>query len=328
MKKIKLLIWMLICLFSLNGLSMEVIEALQRERKQNRNSFLNHAHQITTCAEEVQKLSVQANTISENFSKNTKTCGDFISTQDDYNHCKRDLSKIRTYLRGLKNNVANTKNNCPLFSVNDKQLSSSSTALKSSIRRLSDEGMGFWLRFNRESNSSIYANSKYQNCASDISGTSYPIGFFSTGAFTCRYESDIYGLEKSLVGLRIYSDYSQAIAEACGVYEVNEDQTALMQEINEIKTENEQTQKRISEAIDKYHDYINEIKTENEKIQKIISEDIDRYSNYSFDELSSKKCEEIQKRNINAFGLCDNPINTPSWKYSIHHIYKNYMETL
>jgi len=283
---------------------MEVIEALQRERKQNRNSFLNHAHQITTCAEEVQKLSVQANTISENFSKNTKTCGDFISTQDDYNHCKRDLSKIRTYLRGLKNNVANTKNNCPLFSVNDKQLSSSSTALKSSIRRLSDEGMGFWLRFNRESDSSIYANSKYQNCASDISGIiDYPLSLLSTGVIIYHEVSDIYELEKSLVGLRICSDYSQAIAEACGVYEVNEDQTALMQEINEIKTENE-------------------------KIQKIISEDIDRYSNYSFDELSSKKCEEIQKRNINAFGLCENPINTPSWKYSIHHIYKNYMETL
>ena len=294
---------MLICLFSLNGLSIETIEALQRDREQNRNAFLNHAHQITTCVEEVQKLSVQANTISENISKNTETCGYFISTENNYNHCVMDLSKIKTYLRDLKNNIADTNNSCSLFSKNNDQLASSLNAIESSIRLLGDEGMGYWLNFTRESHSSIYNDNKYQDCATDILRIGYPIGFFSTGAMTHHYVSDIYELERSLLGLRIYSDYSQAIAEACGVYEVNEDQTALMQEINEVKTENEQIQERVSRTIDKY-------------------------SNYSFDELSSKKCEAIQKRNINTFGLCENPMNTPSWVYSIHHMYENYRKTL
>lgn len=288
---------MLICLFSLNGLSRETIETLQRKRKQNRNSFLNHAHQTTSCAEEVQKLSVQANTISENISKNTKTCGSFISKEDDYNKCVKDISKIRTYLKNLKSNVANTKSSCPLFSVNDKQLESSLNAIESSVYLLG-EGMGYWLRATRKIDSSIYNDNKYKDCATDILRINYPLGFFSTGVFTSHYVSDMYRLEKKLLGVRIYGDYSQAIVEACIA---NEDQTDRMQEINEVKAENEQ-------------------------IQKEVSEDINKYSNYSFDELSSKKCKAIKKRNINVFGLCENPMNTPSWKYSIHHIYDSYLK--
>ncbi len=285
-------------------LANQYMSTIQQNRQNHQSEFVKQARTIKTCEEMLTNLSVKAKNITDTALKRTDTCKSPVTTRDRYYQCVDLTKKIIANTNTLHKEVMDAKNVCSGFTFSNvvaDRITQSVSIVKSNLQFMGDEGLGFWVNSFKKSEKNIYDKYKPLDCSMDIGRVS-PYIAFSMGMASVAYSyGDIYNLNKSLSELNIARDYVSTIADVCTAEGFN-------------FPKNDKNAKKWME------DGVKNIHTQVTRAKKEIDDVVSEYSNSSFEELSKKACTRLQVQNKNTYGLCEAPVNTPEWAYSIHSI--------
>ena len=269
----------------------KTVKDMEQERNYHRRLFLNYMNSTKMCEEQSQDLLSQILVIKSKIPETKQQCDtSSMDTSEKYQKCTHALSQLSSMINHLGHNIANAnvkfQEDCPQFApaitIEMSRLSHTMGRLGYRHDYLSDQHeLGL---YGQNVNQDIYKNqSKTFYCETDMRNIIRIISALDFNIFLRAFLSDIYYFNKTLSTIRVFNDQFRETARLCAV----DDPEFLEKE------------KRIEKTL---------LELENNELNKI-----------SFEEAANQSCKWLEEEAVET-SLCENPVNTPSWKYSIHKI--------
>ena len=272
--------------------STKLANEVKKARKNQYNQLTSQLERIQYCTQELKSFSSRVLAVQNKISQTNSQCLSF-ETVEQLKSCidlKKDLIKQTT---SIAQSIAGSELDCPIFDSHFAliQIDSSINALKISLDRLNS--LHTFLILDAIFTQKTYNTFKYPTCRLDIGLNYTQMINWALQLETAKIVGDTYIFEQGLSALEVLKDYITIQAKICINENVlgNEDNQNLIASIQEVT--------------------VNSQNLHNQLISKFANEDLNLWP--------EKWCEHLKnKRNIN-LELCEEPLNNPSWAYSVHH---------
>ena len=269
------------------------IDQIKKERKIKAQSFANHLSQVHSCKKALDHLFTQVADIKNTLSKNEELCGT-IHTERQLNQCFQFRSDTLNEMEALKSSASNFKTQCsfPVFrkkmELIHENLELPLNSLNRSLSLLTD--IKREVAHYKRTQFQIYNKYKLLDC--HLNAPIVEMSLWDLKAQRAFDNGNIHLIKQSLRALEVLNDYISTLYSLCNGDEAEE--TALNQTASS---------------------HLKNIVTNS---QNILDNAKNKFSDFSFDQLSQKMCQNLKDTNKDLFGLCEDPLNNPSWVYSAH----------
>ncbi len=285
--------------------AQQITKTIKQDRQNNHAVFLKKSHNIQNCGKILDNLSLQIKEIIDTASKRTNVCKSPVTERERYYNCVNLTKQIINRTKTIQNKVLETQNTCGFFTefqyfANSIQFSLN--IIERSLRNIGDEGLGFWVNSFKKSEETLYKERSPFRCNMDmlnVTANKMQSPLLTTPL--AYLAGDIFNLNKSLSELRITKDYVFTIAKVCKAKAFN-------------RSEDDNNKNKLIE------EKIAFIDKKVKEVEQVTDDLLNEYGNSSFEELSKKACTHLKEKNRNTYGLCEAPVNTPEWTYSLHNI--------
>ena len=290
-------------LFSAKVLAFNEMEELEKLKELQLEVFQENFKEKILCTRFVDNLLKETFSLKESLSQGISLCSQSQSSNDGFHdQCYSALDIISQNLNEIKSHMMNTPPyECKFFSI---------LSYRSAIANISID--------NTRNSRSVYSQQEHLQLISEykpiqmvdcgISMSSIIINKLEkeVNRFEKNYEEqNFYLLTKNMSKIRMHKKQIDILANICQIYEDDSS-------IQHLKTQ---------QAIDI-------MKTWLIKSEQLVSKISNKYKQLEFTDWAGEKCQLLEEKNIEDFGICESPINTPSWIFSIHNIETKAIEKL
>ena len=281
------------------------IDKIQTARVRAKQGFLKFTRHIRDCGEELLDLTEKTDQIMMDISSKRDLYYS-VQTQEQFDDLKKDRSLSVSYIDGLKKNIQFLKNRCSL--LNDtafiRKADSIKQKLDSHISVL--DGVNEHILFIRDVNTKIYNKDKLFDCwlkADNVES----MGWDELSFILAQNVGDTFTMKAELNSLNIKYDFTSTYIDLCNIDKSVE--IALASGLG--KTDREKV--LISAE---------GLKSIKEKSQEILNAVQKAYKeNFDFQRLAKLKCSRLNERNADLAGICETPLDNPSWTYTAYHFW-------
>ena len=277
------------------------IEQVKKDRQNQSKGFLSSFNNIQSCKEKLNNLSQQVSAIKK----------DVYEKQDLYKNIRTEEAfqktfKLRTQnlnsIKAIETEMLSLKKICPFF-----RFDSLVSNLDLTIKDLKQDqwSMNYdqdWIKTDKKISERVHNDSKLRSCDINMGGPTQDIIILSFFMSLNDSNGDIFELNKNFSFLKILDDYISTTATVCGLKEAIETVDSLDEE-----------NKKIRKA---------EIKSFQSSLdagQKMLTEGKEILNGFSFEESSKKICRKLRDSEKDHAGVCENPLDNPSWHYSVSY---------
>ena len=286
-----------------------VVLQLRRDRQIKHQAFIDSANQFTQCSEELWSLVGQIDVLHESVLSKGVIC-DEINSSDKYKECIGLISQSISDLKNLKSVVLDAQRRCPLFnsrsSVN--KLTGLIDSLESDLITLNERYK--YVVMDENVKVAVYDRNKLSKCYTSLQNLSSRIYLWidRINLNLVGFSRDLYPVTQGLSALEIYEDYFLNIKDIC------------LKTADPEKTRDHET-------------YVGLIENKYNEIKEAIATVFGNHENFPFEENATMMCTELTSDTDHASysvieGLCQEPLNNPSWIYSAHYFLTEKQDSL
>ena len=277
------------------------IEQIKQDRQNKSKVFLSSFNNIQSCKEKASNLSQQILAIKK----------DIYEKQDLYKNIRTEEAfqntlKLRTQslnsIKAIETEILSLNRNCPFLSSDSlkNNLDLTIKDLKKDQWSMNyDQG---WIKADKKISERVHNNYKLGSCDINMSGPTQDIITLTFFMSLNDINGNIFELNKNFSFLKILDDYISTTAKVCGLKEV-------IKTVDSLDEEN----KKIRKA------EIKSFQSSLEASQKMLTEGKEIISNINFEESSKKICRKLRDSEKDHAGVCENPLDNPSWHYSVSY---------
>jgi len=277
------------------GSISEVAEEVQQARKNQLSDFTERMAQLSNCGEEINTISSKVSAFRN--ALQTNVC-EYVATVDVLKECiefqKTSVDQIKTLIKS----VIGAQGRCYVFNTQELfvALSQMQNNMEKDLREL--QGKYRWMMEQGEDQKPIFNSANYVQCNLQThSKWKYMMGW-QLKVNMSQSDGDVYAFQEGLSALRVLNSYITAKANTCKQHIGEAQDSGARMHLEGM----EQTVQRSQEAL-------NGALAQSQEL--------------NIDEWVQRQCEKFRKNNHN-IEICENPINTPSWFYTIHHLHKTF----
>lgn len=291
-------------LYTQSGFSENIAEEIKKAREASRSRFKQKTNEIQNCTEEINHLSSKITHLKQDISEKALVCK-ALDNADQFKECTQLKKKAIDKIKNLAKMTVETRERCLLFEFSPilTKIDSIIPSMQSDLSSMNDQYQRL-VEYKKEQKTSRkieHDKDKYFDCRGDIWTQSSVLVDWYLPIKTAHRTGNLYYFKKGMSALKIINDAIATQAQICLDINISNDKE-VQENLEEIKQEI----KDIKETVQENQAFVDELTP--------LAQDVD------FDQWSKKYCEYLKNERELDLDLCENPINNPSWMYSVHYL--------
>ena len=293
-----------ICFSNFSHSKTSDIASIQKNRSLKKNKFLKFTDHIANCGKELLDISHKAGQITKGFTSKMDSYRS-VQTRQQFNELQAHKEQTISHVDVLKKNIKYIKNRCPLLNESIS-LEKTDTMKKKLNSRLSVlQGVEDHIDYMRDYNTELYDKGKLFLCWINLGSNKKHIGLVNL-TFNVSFDiGDIHFIKTKLNTLNMLYDYASTYIKLCDVD--NSLKKALAMDISHDE------ERRVLLSASSLKSILDYGQTILAKAQK-------RYEDhFDFQTMANLSCSRLEKTKADLGGICEIPLDNPSWAYSAHY---------
>ena len=280
--------------FVFNAFSyLNSITEAEKTRERLKASFLDFSKKSLSCREDVNQLSEKVHDLKNTTSDKIHVCSNISESIEKTDQCSTFLMNSHSEVKELLSALSNNESKCSSLGVRKRY-----NVIKERLRgikvRISIglESLASLKKLSVSSEKQKEKNfNRYKPAHCSLLKGGDRVYLWDVRIVLAHDFGDLYTMNRGVKALEILHDYMSNLYDICDLQNATTQSEQSIASFFKMSLEDNETSLRRAR---------------------------ERFSGLTFEEASKKICKELEKRNADIVGLCENPINSTSWLYSAH----------